>query len=334
MASPTSLPCLDLESRPQSVVARQRIACALDSALQDTGFCYLSAAGVSEASIGAVFDASRAFHALPPHAKSALSINEFHRGYIAPKSSVIRSSSVATVTHPNLSDSLMVMHEVAPDHRDFGRTLNGPNQWPGLAHFRPIVEEYMRQMRALSQYLTSLIALALGLEPHHFDSAFETPTVWLRLLRYDPLPLDGNADAFSAAPHTDYGFITVLAQDEHGGLEVRDSAGQWRAAPPVPGTFILNVADMLERWTDGRWPSSAHRVRNTGASERFSVPYFYDPHIDVQVERLPGLEARTSRPAVIFGNYVSERLDRNYAYRHRAHDGATTPVPTGTHKAL
>ena len=314
-AASVGLPTVNLEERPSDSDRQVALAKALDEALQGVGFCYVSGTGVPRESVAEIFMASKAFHRLPRDAKDALAINEFHRGYIAPASSVIRSSSVAKVSRPNLSDSFMWMHEVAKNDPDYGRPLNGPNQWPPVEGFRTSVERFTAEMDGLARYLVQLIAIALGVSPGVLASYFERPTVWLRLLHYPPLPGDADAMQWSAAPHTDYGFITLLAQDVLPGLEVRDAAGQWRPAPPQPDTFVLNVADMLERMSDGRWPSSAHRVRNTGDSARFSIPYFFDPHIDCRIERLPGVAARTGRQAVIFGDYVLERLNRNYAYR-------------------
>lgn len=313
-----TLPIVSIEARPSDLDAQKRIATRLDHALQDVGFCYLECSGVDDATVEEIFKASQAFHRLPEQSKRELTINEFHRGYISPASSVIRSSSVAKVTRPNLSDSLMLMHEVNAADTDFGRPLNGPNQWPDLPGFKTTVERYTIALEGLSRYVTRLIAIALGQDPGALDAYFAKPTTWLRLLRYPPLPNVLPEDQFSAAPHTDYGFITLLAQDKLGGLEVRSRDNTWRPAPPLPGTFILNVADMLERWSDGRWPSTPHRVRNMAGVERFSVPYFFDPHIDVTVTRLPGLEARTNRPPAVFGDYVMERLNRNYAYRQTA----------------
>lgn len=311
---------VDLQGRPTDDQAQTLIARSLDAALGDLGFCYLTNTAVPSAVVDDAFAASRQFHALPQAAKDELAINKFHRGYIAPASSVIRTSSVETVTRPNLSDSLMVMHDVPTNSADFGRPLNGPNQWPALPGFQDTTLRYMHELRALCVYVTGLVCRALGLPASQLDAHFEQPTEWLRFLRYPPLPPGASPSEFSGAPHTDYGFITVLAQDGLGGLEVRDRQGVWQAAEPMEGAFILNVADMLERWTDGRWPSSAHRVRNIANVDRYALPYFYDPHIDTEVRPLPSVDKRTARGPVIFGDYVLERLNRNYSYRQAEGD--------------
>ena len=173
--------------------------------------------------------------------KDSIAMNRFHRGYMAPKTSIIQTSSVAKVTKPNDSESFMLMHEVAPDDPRFGRPLDGPNLWPDLPDFREPVVAYERAMHQCCLRLLRPLALALGLPRDWFVPFFEQPTTFLRLLHYPPHALDAADDAFGSAPHTDYGFITILCQDSQGGLEVRRRDGTWLAAPPIPGTWVVNV---------------------------------------------------------------------------------------------
>jgi isopenicillin N synthase-like dioxygenase len=143
-----------------------------------------------------------------------------------------------------------------------------------------------------------------------------SPTTFLRLLHYPPHAVDAPEDAFGSAPHTDYGFITILVQDNQGGLEVRRKDGTWLAAPPIEGTWVVNVADMLARWTNGRWQSTPHRVKNLSGGDRYSCPYFFDMSMDSIVEVLPTC-GTAQHPAVRYGDYLMERLDKNYAYRQQ-----------------
>ncbi|MGH7212449.1 MAG: isopenicillin N synthase family dioxygenase, partial [Acetobacteraceae bacterium] len=276
------LPIIDFEAADERMLARQ-----LDAAFAGTGFCYFRGIGVDESLREAVFAASRRFHAMPPAAKQAIAMNDFHRGYMAPKTSLIETSSVARVTRPNDSESFMLMHEVASDDKRFGRPLDGPNQWPDLPGFRKAVESYERAMRAFCHRLLRPLALALDLPPNWFAPFFEQPTTFLRLLHYPPQAPDAPDDAFGSAPHTDYGFITILAQDNAGGLEVRRRDGTWLKARPIPGTWVVNVADMLARWTNGRWQSTPHRVKNLSGGDRYSCPYFFDMSMDSTIAVLP-----------------------------------------------
>ncbi|MEO9191019.1 MAG: 2OG-Fe(II) oxygenase family protein [Acetobacteraceae bacterium] len=310
------LPIIDLEGPDESKLARQ-----LDAAFTGIGFCYFRGIGVEESLREDVFAASRRFHAMAPAAKQALAMNSFHRGYMAPKTSLIETSSVALVTRPNDSESFMLMHEVPPDDPRFGRPLDGPNQWPDLPGFREAVEGYERAMRGFCHRLLRPLALALDLPPDWFAPFFEQPTTFLRLLHYPPQAPDSPDDAFGSAPHTDYGFITILAQDNAGGLEVRRRDGTWLKARPIQGTWVVNVADMLARWTNGRWQSTPHRVKNLSGGDRYSCPYFFDMSMDSTVAVPPtccGPDNPPKFPPVRYGDYLLERLDRNYAYRKPA----------------
>ncbi|HEX2939953.1 MAG TPA: 2OG-Fe(II) oxygenase family protein [Rhodopila sp.] len=304
------LPIIRFAEASEATLAKQ-----LDAAFSNIGFCYFADIGVDNALVEGVFDASRRFHALPRPAKDAIAMNRFHRGYMAPKTSIIETSSVARVTRPNDSESFMLMHEVPPDDPRFGRPLDGPNQWPDLPDFRTPVEAYERAMHAFCLRLLAPLALALGLPRDWFTPYFRQPTTFLRLLHYPPQASDAPDDAFGSAPHTDYGFMTILAQDDRGGLEVRRRDGSWLQAPPIPGTWVVNVADMLARWTNGRWQSTPHRVKNMSGSDRYSCPYFFDMSMDSIVEVVPTCRDAAAPPPVRYGDYLLERLDRNYAYR-------------------
>jgi branched-chain amino acid transport system ATP-binding protein len=213
-ASNLDLPVIDFAGASEDELAR-----LLDAT--ETGFCYFSGIGVDPALVEGVFDASRRFHALPNQAKNALAMNRFHRGYMAPKTSIIGTSTVARVTRPNDSESFMLMHEVAADDPRYGRPLDGPNQWPDLPGFRTAVNAYEQAMHGFCLRLLPALALALDLPRDWFAPFFQQPTTFLRLLHYPPQAPGSPDDAFGSAPHTDYGFITILAQDAQGGLEVR-----------------------------------------------------------------------------------------------------------------
>ncbi|MGQ3030774.1 MAG: 2-oxoglutarate and iron-dependent oxygenase domain-containing protein, partial [Ferrovibrionaceae bacterium] len=192
-----SLPIIDLGALRLDEAASARTAAALDHAFRDIGFCYIANTGVDQGLIDGVFAASRRFHALPQAAKDALAINEFHRGYMAPKTSVIQTSSVAKVTKPNYSESFMLMHEVPETDPDFGRPLQGPNQWPAdLPGFREAVTVYNAALQQVARDFTRLIARALDLPPQALDLHFEKPTTFLRLLHYPPQPVDSADDEF------------------------------------------------------------------------------------------------------------------------------------------
>lgn len=315
-----NLPVVDLKNFPSDSSERKKIATALDEAFSGIGFCVITGHGVSQGTIDGVYAASRAFHALPGDEKRAISVNDFHRGYIASNTSKIVTSSVAKVTKPNLSESFMMMHPVSDSSANWGEPLQGPNQWPeSLPEFRNLVETYYSALDTAARNLVRLMALALGVPETFFDPHFKTPTVYLRLLFYPPINPDADSDQFGSAPHTDYGFLTLLSQDAVGGLQVRvpDSmGGGWIDVPYLENAFVVNVADLLAHWTGGRWKSTPHRVMNNRSGrDRYSVPFFFDPSMDTVVRPIGVAENDHRADGRSYGAYVMERFDKNYTYR-------------------
>jgi isopenicillin N synthase-like dioxygenase len=313
-----SIPLVDVApAYGGSESARDRLAAELRDVLSRVGFAYIANHQVPQDLVEGVRDQARRFFDLPVGAKKAVAINPAHRGYMSLASSTIVTSSVAEVTKPNQSESLLVMHELAGAdlERLADQPLQGPNQWPReLPALREISLAYMAAMEGLARPLVRLIARGLGLGENHFEPHFEKPTVFLRLLHYPPQPAEEGL--FGSAPHTDYGFLTLLAQDDVGGLEVRNLQGEWIPAPPIADTFVLNVGDILSRWTGGAFASTPHRVVNLSGRERYSQPYFFDPSMDCVVAPLTGPGAGEF-PPVRYGDYLMERIDRNYDYRSR-----------------
>ena len=297
------------------------VAAEIDRAYRDVGFMYIGNHGIEAALIDGVFDASRRFHAQPLQDKEAVAMNAWHRGYMGYATSTIVTSRVVRATRPNMSESFMMMHELASGDPDLlgGKPLQGPNPWPAdLPGFREAVVAYNDALEGLARHLTGLIERALGLKAGRLGPMFEKPTTFLRLLHYPPQAIDAPEDEFGAAPHTDYGFITILAQDANGGLQVQAAEGGWIEAPPIPGTFVVNLADMCERLTAGRWRSTRHRVLNRSGGERYSVPFFFDMGMDVEVAPLPELvrtDATLDLTPERYGDYLMARLDANYQYR-------------------
>ena len=295
--------------------AIDRLARELTETLSALGFAYVAGHTVEPRLVEGLRREAMAFFALPMAEKQAISINEWHRGYMAPNSSLIVTSSVAKVAKPNQSESVLIMHELAPDDPDLvaGKPLQGPNQWPAA---QPALREtalaYMAALENLARHIVHLIARGLGLPETYFDPHFAHPTVFLRLLHYPPQAEEEGL--FGSAPHTDYGFITLLAQDDCGGLEVRGTDGTWIAAPPIDDTFVLNVGDILSRWTNGRFSSTPHRVINLSGRDRYSQPFFFDPSMDAVVSPLEDTAAPKFEP-VRYGDYLMERIDKNYDYR-------------------
>lgn len=290
-------------------------------AYSTVGFAYVAGHGIDDDLVSAVFDASRRFHSLPLGVKMQVEVDALHRGYIPIASSTDRGSELGRAARPNQSESFMMMREGADDPLVY---LEGPNQWPTLEGFRPAVEAYDTALSVLAASIVELLADALG-DDGTMRSAFDTPTTWLRLLRYPPRPAGAPADEFGSAPHTDFGAITLLALDGVGGLEVRDPDGAWIDVPPQPGTFVMNTGEMVRRWSNGRLRATPHRVVNPSGRERYSVPYFFDPHMTTAVRPLD-IAGNTVGPDVArfapvrFDQYVRKQLESGYDRHGRRND--------------
>lgn len=287
---------------------------ALDTACREVGFFYIVGHGVPVELLRMVFSHAARFHALPLDAKRALAVNGAHRGYIG-ASSYRLTEELA----PNLSESLVLMHELAERDPRRGRwPLHGDNQWPDLASFRDTMLAYAAAMEEVGRTLVELFAQALDVPRETFGLSFDEPTTFLRLLHYPPQRVDAPANQFGSAPHTDYGAITLLAQDSSGGLHVRHRSGEWIAATPIPGAFVVNIGDVMARWTNDRYVSTEHRVVNAGGGDRFSIPFFFDPDMDSEIRCLDSCTT-ADKPAkyepILYGDYLMGRLDAHYAYR-------------------
>lgn len=304
----TQIPVLDLAPLMAGADTSD-LAAAFAKAYGETGFGYVINHGIDPALRRAVFDAARRFHALPEAAKQAIALNHIHRGYIAINTSTDVNSDLAEVTKPNQSASFMMMREDAAVDPDV--YLSGPNQWPELDGFRTACEAYASAMSDLGRALMGLALEAIGVKDRTILHAFDTPTIWLRLLHYPPQSPQAPEDLYGSAPHKDFGCLTLLAQDDVGGLQVQTPDGHWVDAPPMEGALVVNVGDMLHRMSNGRLRSTPHRVINTTGRERYSVPFFFDPHVSTEIAPLPGTGPARFAP-LVFGAFLKGELEAGY----------------------
>ena len=176
--------------------------------------------------------------------------------------------------------------------------FHGLNQWPdNLPGFRETVLEYMSTLETLCRRLVSLYALALGLPAEFFDKYFAEPHMILRMSRYPVI--DGEDEKVaSLVPHTNSGFMTLLPPNPVSGLSILLPTGRWIDAPGITGAYVVNGGDILHRWTNERFPSTPHRVRNVSGQLRYAIPFFCDPRHDTIIECLPSCRS-AEQPAEI-----------------------------------
>lgn len=320
------IPVIGLSPLSNGAHGLRKIADDVAAACENTGFFYVRDHGVPPALVKRVFAANQAFHAMPIEKKLELQINQFYRGYVPFAGSTLKTSSIEAARKPNQSEQILFRHELPPDDPEVvaGLPLQGPNQWPNekdLPGFRTLISEYMAACEGLARQLLVVFEQALQLPQGFFDPFFERPTTNLKLLHYPAQPADRPEDQYGAAPHTDFGFVTILAQDNTGGLEVRSRQNNWISAPVVPGTFVVNIGDVLARWTNGRFASTPHRVINRAPDRsRYSVPFFMDPNMNQTIECLPGCcgpDNPSKFEPVVYRDYIATRLGTNFPIRKR-----------------
>lgn len=307
-----SLPVIDLSRFLQGDAGERRaVARETDRICRDIGFLSVVGHGVPEAVTNRLYAVAKAFF----HQDAARKLKvaqpspDVVRGYIG----LARGALAATrgeATPPDLKESYTIGPE--PDGR-------GPaNVWPaGEADFRAAWLAYYAEMDRLGLDMMRLFADALDLDPHHFDGAFGRHSSILSAIYYPDQPEPPADGQFRAGAHTDFGTMTILRPDEApGGLQVMTRSGDWIAARRAPGSLIINIGDLLARWTNDRWVSTLHRVANpardsVAGTERLSIGFFHQPDDDHVVQCLPtclGTGGEAHYPPVTAGAYMTARF--------------------------
>ncbi|HEY0316334.1 MAG TPA: 2-oxoglutarate and iron-dependent oxygenase domain-containing protein [Sphingomonas sp.] len=288
---------------------RCAVAAEIAAACEEIGFFYLKGHGVPPVAIDAIFDEARRFFAQPASLRAeALATPAWYRGWIPAPAAQPLSRNTRMFEQYRLQPEW----PADPDDADHAAIFDKPNRWPAsVPAFRRASEDYLDAMLRLSRELLRAFALGLGLPEGRFDDCFNHPPSQLSMNYYPVLPASAEHDVSNMVAHTDEGPFTILAQDTHDGLEVKRRDGVWIQAPPIAEAFTINVGDMMMWWSNGRFLSNLHRVRNRGDVERFSIPYFANPDRSVTVAPLPEIvgDGEALYPPV----RVAEHLARFYS---------------------
>lgn len=265
---------------------RDSVVREMASVCEDVGFLYIKNHGVPQALIDAAYQQSAALFDLPLAEKMALDLKNSGaslRGY---------TPFYGENVDPEHTRDYKECFDLA-DHREQVSPFFGPNQVPAsLPEFRVVFAEYHDAMLRLALQLISAIGMGLGLSDDYFATRLRDPMTIQRLLHYPPqAPQAISEGEIGIGAHTDYGFLTILSQDGRGGLQVQNREGEWISAPPVPGTFIVNIGDLVQVLTNDRYLSTLHRVINTSGEERYSMAFFMDLDYDAMVEVLPACQS-------------------------------------------
>lgn len=315
----TEIPVLDmgpyLADEPGAL---EDLAAQLRHAQENVGFYFTINHGVPRALIDRAHDELRRFYALPQDAKDELRINESSIGYITAKSTVYVTSTVNENTQPDINECLLIVREREPDNPSIKaeRRFHGPNQWPSesiLPGFRENMLAYYAAIETLGYKMLPLYARALDLPADYFDPFFSDP-MWTTRNAFYPGNPKAVENQFGLSPHRDHGFITFLPLADEPGLQIRTEDGRWIPAEQVEDAIIVNTGEFMNRWTNGRFIATPHRVvppRN----DRYSIALFFNPTWDTVAEPLescvgPDNPARFEPVTML--DYLAWYVDRNY----------------------
>jgi isopenicillin N synthase-like dioxygenase len=296
---------------------------AIRAAATSVGFFYVRNHGVPLALIERAAALGREFFAAPAELKRQVAINSRHRGFVP-----VGGANVAQARTFDLKETFswgLELPETDPDVLH-GNPLMGPNNWPAfLPALRPALYEYFEASFRCGDRLLRAIAVSLGIAPDFFALRYRKPFARGQIVHYPPQPPELGVDQFGIGQHTDFGCITLLWQDQNGGLQILNRQNEWIAASPIEGTLVINIGDLLERWSNDRFKSTLHRVVNTSGRDRISLTVFYDPDYPTIVDpRDMGLApGETPRyEPVGAGDHIRARFDKTFAYRHRERSAA------------
>lgn len=346
----TSLPIIDVSPlliEDSSDKSQEDVALQIHQACRDWGFFYVKNHGVPIELQERLVELSRVFFAQPLEEKMKIPMSKggrAWRGYF-PVGNELTSGK------PDGKEGLYLGTEITDENHPKVLAkvpLHGRNQFPSIGEneneFSEVILTYMKAIENLGRLIMSGLSRSLQLNENFFDENYfrGEPTSLFRIFNYPAsfCQQEGNENLWGVGEHTDYGMLTILLQDDIGGLQVKTSQGEWIHAPPIENTFVCNIGDMLDRMTGGYYRSTPHRVRNLSTSrDRLSFPFFLDPHWDAEVLPVPmegvttitdDAENRWDKTSVhsfrgTYGDYLLKKVSRVFP------DLAQEQIANGVH---
>ena len=304
--------CAALDSRAAEIGRQMR------AAAETVGFFYVKNHGLPAAVIANADAAGRAFFRRPLAEKRRLAINASHHGFLGPGLSTMDDATAA-----DLKESFVWGLDLPDGHPALtaDNPFLGRNRWPDdpvSAELRPALTAFFTAGLRCAERLMRAFAASLGLPENAFITSCSRPIARASVVYYPP-QTEEHGQRFGVSPHTDFGVLTLLAQDQIGGLEVQDRNGDWVTARPLADTLVVNVGDLLARWSNDVFRSTPHRVINRSGRERCSLVLAWDPDFDTVIDpALTSTSAPARYPPVRCGDYILRRFDRAFAYRKPA----------------
>ena len=327
------IPLIDFAAMAQSdPAARLRVARAIRQACETAGFFYICNHGIPDEDIARIFELGRRFFALPLADKLILDSRKHPQfeGYTpmlaentdpANRGDLHESFDMVSQFGQGAAAAATADAVATPAAAVAPAPARDVNAWPdALPEFKTQLRLYWGEVYQVGRRLFEAVALSLGLPEEFFHPYLTRPTAMLRLNYYPPQPATGDATQIGIGSHTDYECFTILAQQPGiTALQVWNGR-EWIHAPPIPGTFIVNIADQMQRWTNDVFSSTRHRAINPAGMPRMSIPFFLGVNYETVISPLPSCvsAANPSKyPPVIAGEYVTQRLNETYGLATR-----------------
>ena len=305
-------PLIEPQDNPKSL---RKTAKEIENACKNIGFFYVKNHQIPQNHLDAVILVMQEFFNLPEEEKMKIHIgnSDVFRGY--------------TPLGKELTNAKYDWHEcvdfgldLEPNHPEViaGNQLLGPNQWPeNQPNFRKALERHWDLMILLGRRITEGLAMSLGFDKKKFARFMNKSHSFMRISNYPPYGKDQEENVGDGiGAHIDYGFLTILLQDNIGGLEVKNADNEWVSAPMIPGTFLINIGHMIQRWTNDYYKATVHRVIPPKHETRCSLPFFFEPNFDAIVVPLDTFCSKNNPPRYKpfhFGNYLESKFTTSYS---------------------
>jgi isopenicillin N synthase-like dioxygenase len=314
-----TIPLIDFERLQHADAAlRSTEISKLDQACRDVGFFYLVNTSIDASEMAQLMGAAKTFFALPQSDKEAIDIKHSlnHRGY-----GKIGEEQLDEISQADWKETFDMALDFPIDHvlAQTYPSMYGPNQYPSKASIVEALQDYYVSAFNVSMVVLTSMAKALGLAEDFFTQCFKNHVTVLRMIHYPPRPDEAHNNG--AGAHTDYGCITLLLQDDIGGLQVKNRQGDWVDATPIKGSLVVNIGDLMQRWTNDQYVSTAHRViAPLNGVHRYSFPFFVEPDYETRVECVEtchSADEPVKYAPILSGDWIQSRFDATYAYREK-----------------
>ncbi|MYD78718.1 MAG: isopenicillin N synthase family oxygenase, partial [Gammaproteobacteria bacterium] len=283
----------------------------LRSASENDGFFYVAGHGVDTDVISSTFETSKHFFSLPKEKKVEIQMSDTHRGFLSIGGSTMEGYSSADQKESFIWGIDEDLDNISSEDQN---QLIAPNRWPNEpADMRWVLNTFFDEVHNCSRKILRALAVSLNESPDFFTRNFNRPTSRGSLIYYPAT--EENSNGYGVSPHSDFGCLSMLLQGGPG-LSAQSADGNWYEVEPIPNTFVVNIGDLLSRWSNGRFRSVPHFVVNKGGQARYSIVVFVDPDSHTVIDPvLHNGEAAQFEP-ITCDAYISGRFNRSFAYRN------------------